>query len=178
MPRPRKDYTGQVFETTRGGKAIVLNMIDGTSCTIKFLDGGHVRDVQVGNLTRGQVTNPLVKSICNVGFTGVGVWQPTINSVKTAEYMLWKAMIERCYSGNYPSYANVSVVSRWHNFQSFCEDLPSILGYKLWVNSFEYELDKDTFGGTLYSKDTCVFLTNRENLKAPRKTYAQRAKSI
>lgn len=57
-------------------------------------------------------------------------------------------MLARCYMTNgkrksfFASYKSVTVCERRHNFQNFCNDLPSLHGYSKWRdNNAEYELD-------------------------------------
>lgn len=77
-------------------------------------------------------------------------------------YRRWKAMIERAYSkvprtSRNKNYSNVSVCEEWKRFSVF----------KAWMEQQNWqgkELDKDWIGdGTLYSPDTCVFVTSEQN---------------
>lgn len=54
----------------------------------------------------------------------------------------------------------------WHNFQSFCQDLPAIPNYKKWVEHVgDYELDKDYLHRRLYSPDTVCFIPTSDNAR-------------
>ena len=77
-------------------------------------------------------------------------------------YIKWKNMMERCYSTKYhakcPTYTNCTVDGRWIRFSSFRE----------WVMLQDWgnkELDKDILipGNTVYSPDTCCFVTLQLN---------------
>lgn len=93
------------------------------------------------------------------------------NKKKTREYALWQRIMERCYSEKFhkrsPTYINCKVCDRWHDYQNFCEDLPKIEGYELWLNNDNIHLDKDIKSKHLenkeYSIDTCKFVTPIEN---------------
>lgn len=71
-------------------------------------------------------------------------------------------MIARCYSKNQgkytPSYKGCSVCEEWLTFSNF----------KSWMETQDWEgkeLDKDLLGdGTLYSPETCCFITKHMNL--------------
>lgn len=83
---------------------------------------------------------------------------------------IWKGMLSRCYNKNKDKYKfygelGVFVDERWHSFENFLRDiryLPQFFlakecGFKNW------NLDKDFYQSNAYSKDTCVWLTIKEN---------------
>lgn len=78
-------------------------------------------------------------------------------------YLVWKRMIERCYSDSFlavtPSYKGCSVVKEWHSFSVF----------KSWMEKQKYknkELDKDILvrGNKVYGPDSCLFVDQSINL--------------
>jgi len=77
-------------------------------------------------------------------------------------YRTWKGMLNRCYSAKYqekyPTYRGCSVSEEWLTFSVF----------KMWMEGQDWEgmqLDKDLLfeGNKVYSKEACVFVTNRVN---------------
>lgn len=77
-------------------------------------------------------------------------------------YRAWENMLQRCYSTKYqeskPTYKGCSVSEDWLTFSNF----------RAWMVLQDWEgkqLDKDLlFGGNkVYSKDTCVFVTQAVN---------------
>lgn len=68
-------------------------------------------------------------------------------------YKDWHNMINRCYSGKYPSYNDVFVDDSWHYFMNF---------HTWWCNNYQqgYALDKDLLvqGNKLYSPTTCIYI--------------------
>lgn len=77
-------------------------------------------------------------------------------------YVLWADMLKRCYSekyhAKYPTYKDYSVCDDWVYFSNF----------KRWVETQDWEgkeLDKDILveGNTIYSPDTCIFVTKEVN---------------
>lgn len=71
-------------------------------------------------------------------------------------------MLNRCYSGKYPTYEDCYVCEEWLNYQNFAE----------WFYQNYYEvdneimnLDKDILykGNKVYSPETCVFVPQRIN---------------
>lgn len=90
-------------------------------------------------------------------------------------------MLSCCYDCKNKSYRyygekGVTVCKRWHNFQTFCEDIKNLPGYEEWKNSdFLYALDKDILCDKkdiipkIYSKDTCQFIEISENSRLSEK---------
>lgn len=123
----------------------------------------------------GNVKNPYKPSVLNIGFLGLmsdGNKPITRNNNKnTREYDLWHNMLKRCYSEaslkDYPSYRDVEVCDRWKCFANFLEDIKLIEGYNLWINSNEYELDKDIKGNNskIYCLENCCFIKKENNIR-------------
>lgn len=74
-------------------------------------------------------------------------------------YQRWRSMLNRCYSGRYPSYKGFAVCEEWLTFSNF----------KAWMETQDWkgkELDKDLLveGNKVYSPETCVFIDAEVNL--------------
>ena len=125
------------------------------------------------------------KTLHDIGYLGYGEHKSVDKNIQTKEYKLWNRVITRCYSEkskeSRPTYKDVTVEERWHCFQNFCEDLPSIKGYENWINDesegrCNIEFDKDilceklNINPKVYSRDTCMFVTQAENLEQSSKT--------
>lgn len=105
---------------------------------------------------------------------GQGKWKSKKNGETTKEYRTWLHMMTRCYSERAheesPTYKDVSVCNRWHNYQNFCEDIQELDGYDNWKNNNGYELDKDIICESrgifpkIYSSSTCKFVRKTENI--------------
>ena len=97
-------------------------------------------------------------------------WETTeVNGVRKQKlvwvcpyYRVWYNMLQRCYSPKYqekyPTYRGCSVSEEWLTFSNF----------KRWMEGQDWEglqLDKDLLfaGNKVYSKETCVFVTNGVN---------------
>lgn len=133
---------------------------------VQFADtGGITEGVGYGAIKAGQVKDRLHPKVFGVGYLGDKF------KYNKKLYLLWRAMLERCYnkdSKNYSRYGakGVSVSPRWHNFLEFTKDVYSLPNFQKWVNSpSEWALDKDYFGGKVYSRNTCVFLPKEINSK-------------
>lgn len=82
---------------------------------------------------------------------------------------IWVKMMRRCYDPTHHRYSlyggrGACVDSRWHNPQTFIEDVVCLPNWEHKLRSWnEYELDKDYYGISSYGPDTCVWLHTAEN---------------
>ncbi|WLR53779.1 NUMOD1 domain-containing DNA-binding protein [Mesobacillus subterraneus] len=94
-----------------------------------------------------------------------------MNAKKHPLYRRWWAMMERCYKPNYATYKyyggrDIIVHERWHNFWNFVEDVDNhLLNGHLLYKGREWQLDKDSKGGNIYSLENCVVISAEENRK-------------
>ena len=90
-------------------------------------------------------------------------------------YGVWYGMLDRCYNPNSKDWKRygglgVTVDPRWHQFENFKNDIPTLEGYneELYLNC-KLDLDKDLkqreVRYKVYSKDTCVLLLKSDNSK-------------
>ena len=166
-----EERLGMTFVSNEGCKFFIKEYVNNSDVTVKFCDehGAEVKTTWQ-NCQKGQVKNAYFTSIYGVGCLGEGDFVTKVNGKPTRNYNLWKNMLTRCYSGNYPTYENVTVCDRWLVYANFLEDLPLIENYELWLNSEEMiSLDKDLKQvgvlNKVYSLDTVKFVTQSENSK-------------
>lgn len=101
-------------------------------------------------------------SVYGVGYIGEGEYNIREEGKALKVYILWKGMLERCYSKRYqslyPTYIGCSVDEQWHNFQIFAQ---------WFYDNYEegFELDKDILikGNKIYSSETCCFVPQEIN---------------
>lgn len=104
------------------------------------------------------------RTVCGVGYVGVGRHITSVKGVRTHTYMAWYNMMTRCYSKKLherlPQYEFCEVSEEWQNFQNFAE----------WYESHEfsglgYHVDKDLLkdGNTVYSAENCCLLPQEIN---------------
>ncbi|CAM0081235.1 HNH endonuclease [Vibrio phage D51] len=131
---------------------------------IKFDTTGTVKEFDRVALGNGAFYDPFAPTVCGIGFLGEGSYSRASHK---KEYTLWSSMIDRCYSGrdSRKHYSDCSASKEWHNFQIFCKEVVDLPNYKLWKFTKHYELDKDILNrdARVYSKDTCQFVTVKEN---------------
>lgn len=163
-------FVGAQFETNNSGTIEVLGKIyrqgKDPHYVVKFLDTGTVLSAEGSNISRGGLKDFNARTYHGVGYIGVGDHKTGSRGRANKQWALWSNMLERCYGSNpkYASYKDVYVCDRWHSFQNFCDDLPKIKGYDLWLGG-GYAIDKDKVGKNLYSLGTVEFILKSENSK-------------
>lgn len=160
---------GTIHETNEGYKVQVIGKIGKRSRVVKFLDEfGAI--ITTFSLRTGKIGNPYHKSMCGIGYLGVGQYKASTNGKHSKEYNAWNNMIKRCYNEDYkiklaPSYLNVSVCEEWLNFQSFAEWYTN--NYPYHINNVNFGMDKDLkqigVSNKIYSSKTCIFLPEKIN---------------
>ena len=167
---------GQTFVNKQGSKYFIKEYNGTHDVIVKFCDGYKAEvHTTYANCKKGNVKNPYDRTVFGIGYLGEGDFKTNVNGQLTREYNLWKRMLDRCYSGNYPTYANVVVCERWLCYAHFLEDLPLIEGYEWWLENENQRiaLDKDlyyverglTTVNKVYSLETVKFVSASENIK-------------
>ena len=137
---------------------------------IEFMDEFHyVKQHQSYiNFKNGSVKNPYDRTICGVGYIGVGEYKTGTDTKHTEEYQNWTCMIRRCYDEKLKErysayYGDCFVCDEWHNFQNFARWWNENI-YR--VGTERMHLDKDILfdGNRMYSPNTCVISPQRINM--------------
>jgi len=162
----RKKYLNQRYQNNDGEYFIIIEYNGAHKIIIKFDDGTILNNIFSGNINCGKVRNPnyikesnsLSKSVCEIGYLGIGKYTSLNNNF----YHIWTSMLQRCYDTKnqqrYSTYSDCSVDPIWHNFQTFAE----------WcsLNHIEgFAMDKDILikGNKIYSSNTCCFVPRQIN---------------
>lgn len=110
-------------------------------------------------------------------FCGIGYLKNNRKKDNPRAYNIWREMIRRCYDQNsqyYYDYGEIGVTvdKRWHCFDNFLKDIYELDGYNEELfNNKNLSLDKDKKqihlekSKRIYSKETCCWLTYREQWK-------------
>ncbi len=164
MKKPSKYAVDTVHPTNKSGECIVVESLPKYRIKVKFPDTGTICEVSTANLSRGRVFDCRVPSHHNIGYHGDVLmpksWPEYKKAIKTWESMLW-----RCYSDKQPdSYVGCSVHEEWHNFSNFLNWF--VATYPFYSEEV-MQLDKDIKvpGNRIYGADTCLWVTQEENLK-------------
>lgn len=158
---------GDSFETNEGYTATITRFVGKSGrCFVKFSNSPDVEvEVILNNLKLGGVSNPFHRSICGVGYFGVGVYMSKIGEKHTEHYKHFNSMMKRCYSEEQlkyaPSYMYTEVNPEMHCFQ----DMASWCDKQVGFGNKGWQLDKDLLvrGNNEYSFDKCVFIPPQIN---------------
>ena len=161
-----KNRVGEKHTTNEGYEVEVVEYFKWNDCTIKFLDGLVLKNIQYTNLKVGNVRNPYHKSLLETGYMGEGEYKTKIDGKTTKVYSAWNGMIVRGYCSKYKekntTYKDVTVCKEWHNFQEFSKWF-----YNNWKPYMDesWNLDKDILvkGNKIYSPETCCFVPQEIN---------------
>ena len=184
-----KNRVGEKHITNEGCEIEIIEYISAANITIRFKSGIILNNRTYQNIKKGQIKNPNIKNICEVGYFGVGRYG---TKQHRKLYVVWTNMIRRCYDEEVrekcPTYKDVTVCEEWHNFQNFAEWCYSQKFFNVTdFNGEPYELDKDILvrGNKTYSPETCCFVpkainnlfkfSNRQNKKNPLGVYFKKS---
>ncbi|MDE1829266.1 MAG: thymidylate synthase [Thaumarchaeota archaeon] len=138
---------------------------------IQFHDTRSTIVASLPNIRRGQVRDPYAITVFNQGCIGVYAEK---HPYRTAAYNLWYNMMRRCYDPSLPEYqlyggVGIFVDQSWRCFSNFLRDIHDVVYFTSWKDApSRFDLDKDYFGATCYSKDTCIFLPKKYNQVLPK----------
>ena len=159
-------YVGEKFVTNENFEIKIIDYIDRNNVLIQFTDRP---DYQVWstmqNIKNGQIKNPYLKTVYNIGYYGVGEHTSRKNNKKTPQYIKWFSMFDRCYNPkvheNFPRYKDCMVSEEFHNFQNFAQWYDK----KIYKCKYPLELDKDLFeeNNKIYCPSKCCFLPKEIN---------------
>lgn len=173
-----KYEVGSIHNTPKG-KIKILEYIAGKKlpngkkqhprAIIKFLNTGCVRNVQTTNIAKGKIEDFRAKTVYNIGYIGSEIKIPARGTIIRRIYDLWANMLKRCYGNYRGKYTGCNVDPRWHSFTNFLNTINNVEGYEMWEKHPNEKicLDKDikVKGNKTYSVDTCMFVTNNENVR-------------
>ena len=172
-----KDCVGKVCKSKLSGDFKVLKYNDSGNVEIQFLNTGYRKVAEMKEVRNGEVKDRYLPSVCGVGIIGTK-YPISEGGRNTKGYVLWKSMLERCYSDSFkkkqPTYEGCEVSDNFKSYEYFYEWCHKQIGF----SNQGWHLDKDllTKGNKVYSESTCVFipaeinslLTKREALRGER----------
>ncbi len=156
-------YVGLKNKNSSGHTMEIIKYESSKSVTVLFEDGTIV-NASVGNFKNGQVKNPNLPSVFGVGIVGNKYEIRDKDGNISKEYLIWRRMIERCYSTNLrnsknKTYSDCQVCTEWLYFPNFFEWLHSQNNFSKWFYG-NYMIDKDIIekGNKIYSPDKCCLV--------------------
>lgn len=163
MKIPHDMQVGSVHKTKSNGDIVVLSYDNRSKVKIRFIDTGHETNAIATHIRLGYVKDVMRKSVCGVGFIGVGPHKTSSGRKRSDSYIAWHSMMARCYDQNYqakfPTYKGCTVCAEWHNFQNFAQ----------WYDERSHNenlcLDKDLacIGNKEYAPDKCMLVSSLVN---------------
>ena len=159
-----KDCVGKVCKSKSSGNFKIIKYNNSKNVEVQFLKTGFETLVELGNIKSGKVKDPYLPSVYGVGILGVK-YQTKIDGISTKEYVLWKNMLERCYSDSFkkrrPTYEGCKVSDNFLDYEYFYEWCHKQIGF----NNKGWQMDKDLLikGNKVYSEDSCIFLPREIN---------------
>ena len=161
----KKYMTKHIGEKFTSNEGYTLEITDGANktgyCEV-LIDNNFKAIRRYTDIKNGKIKNPYHRSVYNIGYMGAGEFKASFKGKATKSYKVWMAMMYRIYSKKHlkrrPTYKNVAVAEKWHNFQNFAK----------WFEENYVEgwhLDKDLLSGEqkMYSPETCVFIPQELN---------------
>lgn len=144
---------------------IIVDYINSHNVLVEFQDEHKYRKItDYAGFKRGKTDNPYDKTVCGIGFCGVGEFGAGKKYKRI--YRIWRSMLGRCYgdnpNGTKACYNGCTVCEEWHNFQNFAK----------WYTDNYYEIDgqrmaidKDILckGNKTYAPDKCIIVPNEIN---------------
>ena len=155
-----KDCVGKVCKSKSSGDFKVLKYNGYGNVEILFLKTGFETVTQLGHIKSGRVKDPYSPSVYGIGVSG-NKYPFRIDGIQTKEYVLWKSMLERCYSDSAyqkkrPTYKDCEVSENFKSYEYFYEWCHNQIGFA----NEGWQLDKDLLikGNKVYNESTCVFI--------------------
>ena len=159
-----KDCVGKVCKSKSSGDFKIVKYNDKKNVKIQFLKTGFEAVVELGSIRNGYVKDCYSPSVHGVGVSG-NKYPIRANGVLTKEYLLWRSMLQRCYSDayqkKYPTYKGCQVSDNFKSYEYFYEWCNNQIGFG--VDGFELDKDLLIKGNKVYSENTCVFIPTEIN---------------
>ena len=154
-----KDCVGKVCKSKSSGDFKIVKYNDKKNVKIQFLKTGFEAVVELGSIRNGYVKDCYSPSVHGVGVSG-NKYPIRANGVLTKEYLLWRSMLQRCYSDTYqkkyPTYKGCQASENFKYYECFYEWCHKQIGF----GNQGWHLDKDLLvkGNNVYSESTSIFI--------------------
>ena len=165
LAKAKEQYLGKTFSSNNFGDFIVVDYVNNKDITVEFIATGYQTKTTTKEINQGKIADRLKPSVFGVGIIG-NKYPTTINRKSTKHYVLWKSMLERCYSDNpkkvFTTYKNCIISDSFLHYEYFYDWCNKQIGF----NCDNFDLDKDLLikGNKVYSESACVFLPKEINL--------------
>lgn len=160
-----------VHETKKSGQLEVIDYIDVNHRRVRFVDTGFITKVSVSALSRGDIKDPMTRSVFGVGYIG---HNPELENhpLRKMLYHRWTNMLQRVYRFK----LGKSISPEWLCFYTFMADALQLKGNDLLQQHSKenrIDLDSDILAiekgvSPVYSKETCQWIPCSENIRVRR----------
>ena len=169
-----KDCIGKVCKSLSSGDFKILKYNDTANVEIQFLKTGFEMVARLDHIRNGKVKDPYIPSVFGVGI--IGAKYPVSEGGRgTKDYILWKSMLERCYSDTSkkrnPTYEGCEVSDKFKSYEYFYEWCHKQIGFG--VEGFEMDKDLLVKGNKVYSESTCIFIPSEINTLLTKRTASR-----
>lgn len=161
--KAKLEWEEQVFKTNNYGTVVVTEYVNASKVHVKFVDTGYETVASIANVKLGNIKDRSAVSVHGVGIIGD---EPTkINRKHLKEYILWTAMLQRCYDSKFhskrPTYKDCTVSENFRYYTYFKEWCSNQIGF----NNDGWSLEKDILikGNKIYSEHTACFVPREVN---------------
>ena len=156
-------FVGETYSTNHCGDVEILAYNNALDVTVKFLNTGWVKSVNVSNMKRGRVEDVYAPLVKGVGFLGEGAYKPKVDGRMTKCHSVWFQILRRCYDvgckGSEPYEGRgVTVCKEWHNYQNF-----AAWYYQNYKEGMQIDKDIVNQGAKEYNPENCRFIPLRVN---------------
>lgn len=159
---PKDMQVGATHKTNNCGSVLIYKYDSAKCVTVIFEDTGTLLNTTSGSIRQGCIKDVMKPSVFSIGFLGLGNHKRHEGGKPTKAYETWRGMFNRCYNESrhetHPTYIGCTVCEEWHNFQSFSEWFGSN-----YIKGFHLDKDSLIEGNKVYSPDSCVFISPKEN---------------
>lgn len=151
---------GEINVNKYGSEYKIIEYKNARNILVQF-DNGYVKRSAYKEFKNGSIKSPFCKSVCGIGYIGIGDYKVSINCKLTDCYNCWNSMLRRVTGRDSTCYKGCSVCEEWLCYQNFA---------KWWHENYydcgeKLELDKDikVVNNKIYSPDTCLLVPHSIN---------------
>ena len=172
-----------VDKRSKGNNRLGEIRLNNQGCLMKIVEYNNCKDIIVEfqdehkgivhtvyqAFYNGRVKNPYFNSVFGVARIG-SKYPSRKNNVKLKEYILWHAIIERCFNHKtkekYPKYKDITCCNEWLLYENFYEWLHAQENFDRWLSGYRWCIDKDILikGNKVYSPETCCLVPDFVNI--------------
>lgn len=141
--RKKENVEGLIYPTNTGGNIEIIKYVNHKNVEIKFIDGGELRKVTLGDIRRGILKNNFKNSVSNFGYLGGEITDKKAHAA-------WTSLISNNLN-------TCGISEEWRNYQNFTKwhkenyDFKTMREWVLCTNVLEKESKK-------CGKNNCYYL--------------------